>query len=75
MTIGDCDSSSCHRHTECSSPSACYSWIGTGTYGALANNGGLLSWDNGYMPATGPSSDPQAEADFAAWIAAGSLNN
>ena len=28
-TIGDCDGS-CHYHTECSSASACYSWIGTG---------------------------------------------
>jgi hypothetical protein len=27
------------------------------------------------MPTNGPSSAPQAEADFAAWIAAGSQNN
>jgi len=77
-TIGDCDGS-CHHHSECSSPSACYTWIGSPSaqknYGALSNGGGLLSWDNGYMPTTGPSSDPTAEAAFAAWIAAGSPNN
>jgi hypothetical protein len=27
------------------------------------------------MPTSGPTSDPQAESDFAAWIAAGSQNN
>ncbi len=73
-TIGDCDGS-CHYHTECSSASACYSWIGTGKYGALSNGGGLFTWDQGYMPKDGPTSDATAEAAFAAWIAAGSPDN
>jgi hypothetical protein len=39
----------------------------------------LFAWDSGgWMPtsqANPPSSDPQADADFAAWIAAGSQDN
>jgi hypothetical protein len=73
-TIGDCDGS-CHHHSECSSASACYSWIGGGQKGALSNGGGLFTWDQGYMPTHGTTSDPAAEADFAAWIAAGSQDN
>jgi len=73
-TIGNCDGS-CHRHSQCSSPSSCYSWIGSGNRGALSGGGGLLSWDQGYMPTNGPTSEPQAEADFTAWAAAGSQNN
>ena len=73
-TIGDCDGS-CHHHSECSSAAACYAWIGTGVYGKLSNGGDLFSWDSGYMPTNGPASDPQAEADFAAWIAAGSMDD
>jgi hypothetical protein len=41
----------------------------------LSNGGSLFSWDEGFMPPDGPTSEPQAEADFAAWIAAGSQNN
>jgi hypothetical protein len=76
-TVGGCDSSSCHRHTECSSPSACWSWIGTGQQGGLTRGSAkpLFSWDNGDMPTNGPTSDPQADAAFAAWIAAGSKDN
>jgi len=73
-TIGNCDGS-CHHHSQCSSASSCYSWIGTGNHGAVANGGGLFSWDSGYMPTNGPTSEPQAESDFAAWVAAGSLDN
>jgi hypothetical protein len=74
-TVGNCDDASCHHHTECDNGLDCYNWIGQGQYDPLSNGGGLFSWDQGYMPPNGPTSDPQAEADFAAWIAAGSLNN
>ncbi len=78
-TIGDCDGS-CHHHSQCSSASACYSWIGRGNQGSLTPTGSnaLFSWDGnngGWMPTNGPSSSPQADADFAAWIAAGSQDN
>jgi hypothetical protein len=76
-TPGQCDSS-CHDHTQCDSASDCYRWIGKGEEGALTPQGSgekLFSWDNGFMPRNGPSSEPQADADFEAWIAAGSLNN
>jgi hypothetical protein len=73
-TVGDCDGS-CHYHGECSSAPACFTWIGTGKYGALSNGGGLFTWDQGYMPKNGPTSEPEAETDFAAWIAAGSPDN
>ena len=70
-TPGTCDS---HHHSECSSPSACFSWIGTGYN--LSTGGNLFSWDSGgWMPTNGPSSEPQADTDFAAWVAAGSHNN
>jgi len=76
-TIGSCDGGSCHYHSECDTAAACYSWIGSPSaqqqYGPLSNGGGLFTWDMGYMPKGGPTSEPQAEADFAAWIAAGSL--
>lgn len=73
-TPGDCDGS-CHHHSQCSSASACYSWIGGGKYD-LSSNGDLLCWDsNGFMPTNCPSSVGNAVADFAAWIAAGSQNN
>ncbi len=65
-TIGDCDGS-CHHHSECSSASACFNWIG--------NDIQRLSWEGGNMPPGGPSSDAQAEADFAAWQAAGGQDN
>ncbi len=78
-TIGSCDGGTCHYHSECSTPAACYTWIGSTSaqsyYGALSNGGDLFSWDGGYMPKGGPTSEPQAEADFAAWMAAGSMNN
>ncbi len=70
-TAGDCNGS-CHHHSECSSPSACYSWIGSRQ---LSGGGGLLSWDEGYMPPGGPSSDPQAETAFTAWTAAGAQDD
>jgi hypothetical protein len=77
-TIGSCDGS-CHYHSECDTASDCYSWIGAPSsqarWGALSNGGGLFSWDMGYMPRGGPTSEPQAEADFASWIAAGSPND
>jgi len=69
-TPGNCDGS-CHRHSQCDNPSDCYSWIGS----RVSNGAGLLSWDQGYMPPGGPSSLPQAEADFNAWAAAGSQDN
>jgi len=70
-TIGNCDGS-CHHHSQCSSPSSCYSWIGNKQ---LSGGGGLLSWDNGYMPPSGPSSNTAAEDAFTAWTAAGSPDN
>jgi hypothetical protein len=78
-TIGSCDSLTCHAHTQCSTAAACYTWIGTGAQGNLSGGGGnaLFTWEGGagYMPEDGPLSDPQAEADFAAWVAAGSPDN
>lgn len=72
-TPGSCDGS-CHHHSQCGSASACYSWIGTGYN--LGTGGNLFSWDSqGWMPTHGPSSEPQADTDFDAWIAAGSKNN
>jgi hypothetical protein len=73
-TPGDCNGS-CHYHQECSGPGACYAWIGSGQKGALSDGGGLFTWDDGYMPTGGPTSDERAERDFAAWVAAGSLDN
>jgi hypothetical protein len=76
--VGDCDGS-CHHHSECSSPLDCYNWIGQGQQGNLSGGGSnaLFTWEGGggWMPEDGPASDPQAEADFAAWVAAGSINN
>jgi len=78
-TPGDCDGS-CHHHSQCGSASACFSWIGSGQQGALTGTGGnsLFLWDSstgGWMPKSGPTSNPQADADFTAWIAAGSQDN
>ncbi len=40
------------------------------------NDNGLFTWTpNGFMPKGGPTSEPQAVTDFAAWTAAGSQNN
>ena len=83
-TIGNCGAASpCHAVDgnlggNCGSAGDCWTWIGLQGQGGLADcqGGGLFSWDtNGYMPAKGPTSEPQAEADFTAWIAAGSLDN
>jgi hypothetical protein len=71
---------SCHYHTECDNKDDCYAFIGTAQdqsdYGALSGTGyTLFSWNGGSMPQGGPVSEPQASADFAAWQAAGGLNN
>ena len=77
-TVGDCARSGCHSGgNECASASACYSWLNNDQYvsGGI-NNNGLFTWTSGgFMPKNGPSSEPQAVSDFAAWTAAGSLNN
>jgi hypothetical protein len=75
-TIGDCDGS-CHRHSQCDSPSDCYQWIGRDSLTAGGGYNALFTWDGGFMPQGGPSqgSEPQADKDFAAWVAAGSQNN
>jgi hypothetical protein len=49
---------------------------GRGYVSGGINNSGLFIWtSNGFMPAGGSSSEPQAVSDFAAWTAAGSANN
>ncbi len=42
-TVGDCDSSSCHKHTECSSAADCFSWLSSKT---LSGSGGIFTWDS-----------------------------
>ncbi len=78
-TIGTCDGGSCHYHSECSDPLDCYNWLVVpGDYTFTADGSyPIFSWDGGHMPKEGPSkgSEPQADADFAAWVAAGSLND
>ena len=83
-TIGNCGAASpCHQVDgnlggNCGTAGDCWTWIGLQGQGGLADcqGGGLFSWDvHGYMPQNGPTSEPQAEADFTAWIAAGSLDN
>jgi hypothetical protein len=81
-TIGDCADSNCHgvggaEDSNCDSPGDCWSFIGQPGFYGLSAGGDLFSWDDGTMPAatSDPGSEPQADADFAAWVAAGSLNN
>jgi hypothetical protein len=76
-TVGNC--SSCHGGT--STASGLYTWLKgkgqiNGTTSALADpSQSVLSWLGGNMPPSGPSSDPAAESDIKAWVAAGALNN
>ena len=74
-TVGNCSKSSCH--SQCSTASGCYTWLdGRGYISGGINNNGLFTWTpTGFMPPSGPTSDPKAVSDFAAWTAAGSLNN
>jgi hypothetical protein len=74
-TVGQCAKGGCH--SECSAASGCYTWLnGRGYIAGGINNNGLFTWTSGgFMPKNGPSSNPQAVTDFAAWTAAGSLNN
>jgi hypothetical protein len=76
-TLGTCDGGSCHHHSECDNPLDCYDWIvapGKYTFTAGSDNP-IFTWDDGFMPKDGPTSEPQADADFGAWVAAGSLND
>jgi len=59
----------------CDDPVDCYDFIGNGLWGGLSAGGGLFSWDEGDMPSGGPTSLPQADIDFGAWIAVGSPDN
>lgn len=76
-TPGNC--AACHGagyyYGSCDDPVDCYELIGNGQYGGLSTGGGFFSWDLGGMPPSGPTSLPQADIDFAAWIAAGSQDN
>jgi hypothetical protein len=76
--VGGCARSGCHgTSSECANASGCYSWLSKDGYIAGGiNNNELFTWTaNGFMPKNGPSSEPQAVTDFAAWTAAGSLDN
>jgi hypothetical protein len=76
--VGDCAKSGCHSSSsDCGTASGCYSWLNKQGYisGGI-NNDGLFTWTSGgFMPKSGPPSEPQAVTDFAAWTSAGSLNN
>ncbi len=74
-TAGDCAKGGCH--SECSTAPKCYQFISENGYlqGGI-NNSGLFTWTSGgFMPKHGPSSEPQAVTDFAAWTAAGAQDN
>jgi hypothetical protein len=77
-TLGGCAKSGCHSDaTECATATACYTWLnGDGFISGGINDNGLFLWTSGgFMPQNGPTSEPQAVCDFAAWTAAGSNNN
>jgi hypothetical protein len=75
-----CYNNVCHQHdAQCNTAKTCFSWIGVGGGAQVSVAGGIFTWDpDGFMPtamADPPTSDPQADTDFAAWIAAGALDN
>ncbi len=77
-TVGGCAKAGCHGTPgQCDTPSDCYQWLDS--YSDICggiNNNALFSWTpNGFMPAGGPTSEPNVVTDFAAWTAAGSQNN
>jgi len=77
-TVGGCAKVACHSGAaECGGASDCYNWLNSlGYIGGGINNNDLFTWTpDGFMPQGGPTSDPSVLADFAAWTAAGSLNN
>jgi hypothetical protein len=76
--VGGCAQSGCHSSSkDCGSASGCFTWLNKQGYisGGI-NNDQLFTWTSGgFMPKDGPSSEPQAVTDFAAWTAAGSQDN
>jgi hypothetical protein len=77
-TVGGCAKSGCHGSSnQRASASACFTWLdGDGFIAGGINDNGLFIWtQDGFMPQNGPTSEPQAVSDYAAWTAAGSQNN
>ena len=75
-TLGGCAKAGCHAAGQCDTPSDCWTFLNSYEYIAGGiNNNFLFSWTGGFMPAGGPTSEPKAFCDFAAWTAAGSQNN
>lgn len=75
-----CVNNGCHHHdSSCPNASGCWAWLNAQPGGISVMVGGtgqLFTWDSdGWMPPNGPSTDPQAEADFAAWVVAGAQDN
>jgi polyvinyl alcohol dehydrogenase (cytochrome) len=76
-TVGHC--ANCHNAA--TTASGLYTFLESrgqiaGTASPLAIRGASrLTWFGGTMPPGGPLSLPEAEADIAAWVAAGAINN
>jgi hypothetical protein len=81
-----CVNNGCHTHdasmapgANCSTAKSCFLWIGSAGGSQVSASGGIFVWDaGGFMPKAScdpPTTDPQADTDFAAWIAAGAQDN
>jgi mono/diheme cytochrome c family protein len=68
-TVGKCGS--CHGQAD--NPSDTFNYL-QGYY-APASFASAFIWSGGNMPLNGPTSNPQAVAALAAWVAAGAQNN
>jgi hypothetical protein len=68
-TVGSCGT--CHGQADTASDTFAY----LQTSYAPTSFASAFTWSGGNMPLNGPSSNAQASADVAAWVAAGAQNN